>query len=188
MRTETILARAEFDPLIAKYWMLSTLFALAVSIIGLPLVPFWLFFGWGIHQRQYERLECELTERSLNIRRGLWFRVEKHIPLDKIQDVGMKEGPILRKLGLSSLVIETAGQSAAQGVGDATLVGVVDAPGFRDKIIEQRERIIDNLRSGQVATVVPATATAADAHVHDVLVQIRDGLQRIEVLLAKKKG
>jgi len=180
MREENVLLRARFDTKLPKYWMLSTLTVLAVTFIGIPFIPVWLVIGWGIHKKQFEKLECELTERTLNIRRGFLFRVEKAIPLDKIQDVSMKEGPILRYLGLSALGIETAGQSV-QGGSDAQLTGVVDSPEFRDAILNQRDKVVT---AGEVA---PSQAPSAPADV-ELLGEIRDSLSRIEALLVRKHG
>jgi putative membrane protein len=179
MRKETILVRARFDAKLPIYWMLSTLIGLTFTVVGIPLVPVWLLVGRRIHRRQYEALECELTERSLHVRRGFLFRVEKHIPLDKIQDVALKEGPILRRLGLATLSVETAGQTAAQG-GDATLVGVVDAPDFRDAILEQRDRV--------VAAASSSSDPRPAATPESALVAIRDSLLRIEALLQRRES
>ena len=179
MREEKVQLEAEFDERLPHYWLLSAIFVLAVSFIGIPIIPFWLVFGRRLHRKQYERMECELTERTLNIRRGFLFRVEKNIPLDKIQDVAMKEGPILRYLGLSALAVETAGQSAPQGAGDATLVGVVDAPAFRDAILNQRDRIV---------AAGPASGARAEPPAEGLLVEIRDSLRRIEGLLERDRS
>lgn len=187
LRKETILQAARFDPKLPKYWMANALIMMVVTVIFIPLVPVWLFFGWSLHRKQYERLECHLTDRSLNIRKGLIFRVEKNIPLDKIQDVGLREGPLLRWLGLASLVIETAGQSSPQGGSDAHLVGVVDAPAFRDAVLDQRDAVVANLRG----TPPPATesqgaaASATDAQI-ELLREIRDSVQRIESRLDQR--
>ncbi len=176
-----MLVKARFDRKLPHYWMIGTLLVLACTLIGIPLIPFWLVLGWRVHRKQYERMECELTERSLNIRRGFLFRVEKNIPLDKIQDVAMKEGPILRHLGLSALAIETAGQSSPQGGSDATLTGVVDAPGFRDVILNQRDLVAGVLTGAGTGDALLAGLTGDE----NVLLEIRDSLHRIEGLLAR---
>lgn len=178
MRDEKVILKARFDSKLPLYWMLTTLWVLLLSIAGIPLIPIWLVVGWGVHRKQLERLECELTERSLNIRQGVFFRVEKNIPLDKITDLAMREGPILRWLGLASLHAETAGQGA--GVGNAQLSGVIDAPAFRDAVLDQRDRIV---ATGAAAAAPSPSASAADAA---VLVEIRDSLHRIEGLLGAR--
>ncbi len=176
MREERELRRAVFDEKLVTYWMIGSLILLAVTFVGIPLIPVWLFVGQGFHRRQWERMECVLTEKTLNVRRGVFFRVEKNIPLDKIQDMAMKEGPILRRLGLSSLTVETAGQSQPQG-GDASLTGIVDAPAFRDAVLNQRDLVVGGLQPS-------ASREDEDA----LLLQIRDSLQRIEGLLAQRSS
>ena len=141
MRNETVLREAHFYSKLPSYWMISTLIGLTATVIGIPFIPLVLIFGWAFFQKRFDALQCRLTERSLHIKRGVIFRSEKNIPLDKIQDIGMTEGPLLRRLGLASLAVETAGQSSPQGAADAALVGVVDAPAFRDAILEQRDKV-----------------------------------------------
>jgi len=188
VRQETILQAADFDTKLPKYWMAQALLMMLVTIVFIPVIPFWLFFGWNFHRKQYARLECHLTDRSLNIRKGLIFRVEKNIPLDKIQDVGLREGPLLRWLGLASLVVETAGQSNPQAGADAHLVGVVNAPAFRDAVLDQRDPVVANLRGPAAPAALPSAAakdagrSSAEA---ELLREIRDSLQRIEGRLEK---
>jgi putative membrane protein len=175
MRQETILRKAVFDAKLPKYWTLLGTFVFLATVVGIPLIPIFLIIAWPIHRARFERLECELTDRSLNVRRGLLFREEKNIPLDKIQDVAMKEGPLLRKLGLASLSVETAGQRNPEG-SDAALVGVVDAPAFRDAVLEQRDLVVAGVTLAPEAAPVPGG---------DVLIEIRDALHRIEGLLGR---
>ncbi len=47
--------------------------------------------------------ECELRQRSLNVKRGFCFRTEKTFPLEKIQDLTLREGPLLNYFGISQL-------------------------------------------------------------------------------------
>jgi putative membrane protein len=184
MREETVIARAAFDEKLPTYWMLNALTILFFTFIGIAVIPVWLFLGWRIHRKQYERLECELTERTLNVRRGFLFRVEKSIPLDKIQDVSMKEGPILRHLGLSALGIETAGSSGPQGGADAQLTGVVDAPAFRDAILNQRDLVVS--ASGPAPAGGATSATAPPPSDGSTLEEISATLKRIEALLERE--
>lgn len=181
MRQETTLLEAKFDPKLKTYWMLTTQVILLISIIGVPLMPLWLLFGWNVHSKQYERLSASLTDRSLNIQKGWLFRLEKNVPLEKIQDLTMREGPLLRWLGLALLHVETAGQNVAGG-GSAHLVGVVDAPKFRDAVLTQRERVSEGTDSRTPAHVAATAASTAGA---SELGEIRDSLQRIEALLER---
>ncbi len=180
MRQEKTLLVAEFDPKLVRYWMLGAQLSLLVLVVTIPIMFVWIFVGWGFHRKQFDRMSATLTDRSLNIRRGLIFRVEKNVPLDRIQDLTMMEGPLLRWLGLSRLHIETAGQNVGGG-GGAHLVGVIDAPAFRDAVLDQRDRINDASHGAQpAATAGAGEGLAASGPGSDVLVAIRDSLGRIE--------
>jgi len=178
---DPILLQARFDPRLEFYFMLQAQLVLLVTLFGIFAMPFWFFLGRPIHKRQYDALECELTERTLNVRKGFLFRVQKNVPLDKITDLALREGPILRWLGLCSLTIETAGGGAGTTTGQAALVGVMDADAFRDAVMAQRDKIV---HGGPAAVVAPApAATSGEA---ELLVEIRDGLGRIEQVLREK--
>lgn len=179
MRQEKVLQEASFDAKLVTYWMASVQIMLLFIVVTIPLMPIWLVFGWGFHRKQLERLSATLTERSLNIKRGLIFRVEKNVPLDKIQDLTMKEGPLLRWLGLALLHVETAGQNVG-GTGGAHLVGVVDAPKFRDAVLEQRDLLVSKGLETAAPNQLTASSSADDER---AMLEIRDSLLRIEQLL-----
>src|SRR5690606_21290621 len=124
------------------YLLLTYTATLIFSIIAIPLLPFWAFIGpWWV-RRHFAALGCVLTARSVVVRKGVFFRKEVAIPLDKIQDVSLRDGPILRRFGLVSLRIETAGQSTtATGTSEADLVGLTDARDFREQTLALRDRI-----------------------------------------------
>ena len=175
MREEkAIVVSAEFDKRVIGYFWLQTLFLFLISFAFIPLIPIWLIVGRVFHKKQYENLSCELTERSLNFRKGVVIKVQKNIPLDKITDLAVNEGPLLRHFGLCSLMIETAG--SAQG-STGHLFGVVDPLEFRDKVLAQRDMVTSN---------IGAQAAAPAAANDGVLVDIRDTLQRIEKSLADR--
>ena len=139
-----VLERAEFDPKLRTYWFWNAALVLLVSIVGIVVLPFWLLgFGQWWTRRQFRAMEAELCERSLAYRRGVLFKVEKTIPLEQIQDLTLREGPLLKALGLCSLSIETAGQSATSG-SDARLTGVRDARVFRDAVLTRRDVVRGN--------------------------------------------
>jgi putative membrane protein len=178
---EAILLRAEFDARLPKYFLFVSSLSIAATFIGIPFLLFWLMgLGLYIHRRQYESLGCELTPRALNIRRGFLFRTQTNIPLDKITDLAVNEGPVLRYLGLCTLSVETAGGGAGTNMGQASLPGIVNAVGFRDAVLAQRDLITD---PGTVER--QAAPPSMPEHVVTLL-EIRDSLHRIEQLLEKK--
>ena len=164
MPQDEILLHARFDPKLRHYWFWSTAWWLAMSCAGVMVLPLWILgLGQYICARRLEAQKATLTARTLHLQSGIWFRVEKHVPLDKVQDLSLREGPLLRALGLATLSVETAGQSQ-QGASDATLTGLLDAAAFRDAVLAQRDR----LAAGSSVQAPPEL---------QVLVEIRDILK-----------
>jgi len=149
------------------YWWLSAMFALTVSFVGIPLLIIWLPFGWLVHRKQYDHLACALTNRSINIRMGWLFKKQQNIPLDKLTDVSIHEGPILNALGVVKMTFETAGSTPF------SLTGVKDGPKFRDIVLKQRDSL----------TISPGIS-GQESPSNDVLVEIRDILQQISANLS----
>ena len=182
---DQILLRAEFDRRLPAYFMLQAQMVLLGMVVTIPIMPVWFFFGRGVHRRQYENLLCELTARSLKVKRGVLLKVQQSIPLDKITDIAVYEGPILRYLGLCSLRIETAGGGQGASTGQAMLPGVVDAEGFRDRVLAQRDAVVLD-GAGATAMMLEAAPRAkaqGDGRSEAgeaVLIEIRDTLRRIE--------
>ncbi|MEQ9310579.1 MAG: PH domain-containing protein [Balneolaceae bacterium] len=164
-----VLKEAEFNPRLKTYINLYGVFMMLIMFITIPFIPIWLIIAPFFINKYYERLECELTSRSLRFKKGFIVQTEKTIPLDKIQDLTFKEGPLLKKLGLSILKIETAGNSAT-GSADLSLIGVIDAHNFRQMVFDQRDKVTDNTSSG----------SHESESVVEVLKDIRDALKRVE--------
>jgi membrane protein YdbS with pleckstrin-like domain len=168
--------RAEFNPLIRPYLVVTIGFTLAATIIGLPLALIW-FLGagqwWARHY--FDRLDCTLDDKVLRFRKGILFQIEKTIPLENIQDVAFIEGPLLRHFHLSTLKFETAGSSHGEGA-NMQLTGIIDAHAFRNDIMARR----DALKSkGSSANVSAADAQLAvlqgiSAKLDELLVLARD--------------
>ena len=160
----------EFDPKVKVYWWLGAMLVQASTVIGLFVVPFWLILGLPVHQKQFEGLSCSLTDRSLNIRTGWLFKKQQNIPLDKLTDVSIHEGPILNAFGVVRMHFETAGSAPF------ILTGVKGGPQFRDLVLKQR----DSLSSQPVMA-------AQNSQSDDVLIEIRDLLKDIRTNMASKE-
>jgi putative membrane protein len=127
----------------------------------------------------------------LNVRRGFLLRIQQNIPLDKITDLALYEGPILRYVGLCSLRIETAGGGQASSTGQAMLPGVVDAEGFRDRVLAQRDAVVldgagTSMALREAGQATPSGTPAQTLGSEAVLVEIRDTLGRIEQRLGER--
>jgi len=163
-----VLHKAKFNPRIKSYVLWYTSLILILSVFLIPLLPFWLIFGNIYLNRYFERLECELTTRSLRFKKGYIFQTERTIPLDKIQDLTFKEGPLLKHFGLSILKIETAGNTG-QTSADLSLIGIVDAVNFRNMVFDQRDQVTDM-----------GSSSEATESTTDLLLDIRDTLRSID--------
>jgi len=180
-RKATSLQVAEFDPILKKYVYFGSAFALFASVVGIVILPFWLIFGNLYITRYFDNLYCELTTRALHFKKGIWFQTERTVPLDKIQDLTFHEGPVLRWLGLSKLMIETAGQSS-QGMSDMSLTGIINSRQFRERVLDQRDEITDR-GSYQGST---DSSGENDESLAPILQEIHKTLKSIEQKLDQK--
>lgn len=170
----TLLLRGTFSQKLRIYLFCYFTAVIAATVVGIVVLPIWLVIGPYWVKRYHAALRCEVTDRNVVIGKGLLFRRELTIPLDKIQDISIREGPLLSAFGLLQLRIETAGQSSSPGgKSDADLVGLIDARTLRDRILEQRD----------VLAVPDAAPIDSD---RQILTDMRDALLRIEALLATR--
>ena len=100
------------------------------------------------------------------------MRSEATIPLNRITDLRLQDGPLMRHYGLRGLKVETAGQSSGPGTSESDLLGLVDAVEFRDAVLRQRQQLLDTDMTG--------TDSPAVGGVADILTEIRDILARME--------
>ena len=147
----------EFDRKIIVYWWIMANLGLLVSFVGIIAMVVWIPFGWIVHKKQYEHMSGALTDRSINMRMGWLFKKQQNIPLDKLTDVSIHEGPILNAFGVVRMQFETAG--AAPFI----LTGVKNSDQFRDIVLQERDSLVANPKQ---------SAPSDDSN--DVLVEIRD--------------
>ena len=173
-RNETIIQEGHFRKKdITTYLILSYSIAMACTIVGIVLIPIVIPLVMLIAPRIIGTWECTLTNRAVHVKKGLFIKVKKTIPLEKITDVGSVQGPIMRRFGLYSLTFETAGQSggATQGGALVKLLGIRDSEAFRDLVLDTRD----------AANPVGASSKiSAEPSEESVMIEIRDSLLRIE--------
>ncbi|MDE2978904.1 MAG: PH domain-containing protein [Acidobacteriota bacterium] len=175
---EAVLRQATFNPKVRTYWLLMGALILTVSIVGIPLLIFWFPIGYALTGRYLERVRCVLTEKNLHVARGVLIRQEKTVPLDKITDLAMSHGPIMRSLGLRGLSVETAGQSGPGSL--IKLVGIEGTEEFRAAVLAQRERMGGVGGTAAAPSPGAAAAAATGGESAELLTEIRDALLRIE--------
>lgn len=177
--------RAEFNPLIRPYLVATIGLTMICTIIGIPVAIIW-FLGlgqwWARHY--FDKLECELTDKSIRFRKGILVQIEKTIPLENIQDVTFIEGPILKHFNLSTLKFETAGQSH-HGASNMDLTGIIDSREFRNQILAARD-VLKHREHGRSS--LPATNISVDQReLVDVLRRIESQLEGIALQMRERK-
>ena len=166
---ETIL-EAQFDRNVTGYyrWMVSGF--LVITVVGILLIPFWLLLSSWYGREHLRRLSARLTTQALELRKGVFFRSESTIPLNRITDLRVHDGPLMRHYNLRGLKVETAGQSGNTG-SEGDMVGVIDAAEFRDAVLRQRQVVLD---------AEQAAESSETGGVAEILTEIRDILARME--------
>lgn len=180
MPQERILREAAIAPNAVRYQTLAALVGMGISIFGIPLIPIVVPIVRWYWTRHYARLRVMLTTRELKVHRGVLNREEKSIPLEKITDLAVFQGPIMRRLGLKGIKVETAGQSSGAGA-LVSIIGIEDTDDFRDGVLAQRDRIADR-EEGVPAAAAPAPAAeaAGDRALLEVVTEIRDLLRTMQ--------
>jgi putative membrane protein len=178
-RQDRIIRSASFNPKVKTYWLISGALIMVATIVGIPLLLFWIPLGMYFTQRYLDRMECVLTAKTLKVKKGILVRVEKTIPLEKITDMALVQGPVMRWLGIEKLTVETAGQSGAGAL--VALIGIEHAMEFREAVLDQRDRVAEKSASSEPAEAGSVAAGSSDAALQD----LRDSVLRIEALLTR---
>lgn len=105
-------------------WLAAPVLALVAGLAGALLAV-----------RRHRRTRWKLDDRGLALRRGNWWQNETHVPLSRVQHLDLKRGPAERGLGLSTLVVHTAGTKVAA----LSIAGLAadDAERLRERLAHQ---------------------------------------------------
>lgn len=83
-------------------WILIGITVLAVlGAVWSFINPFLLYKSW----------RYDIDEEFLQLKSGVFNEVHQLVPMTKIQSVATKQGPLLRKYGLCSVMVDTMGSS-----------------------------------------------------------------------------
>jgi len=187
MTEPTILRQASFDPKVKTYWIMGPVIVLSIFIITIPIAIIYALIARVLTDRVLANMSCELTEHTLDIKKGIWNKTESTIPLEKITDLQLFQGPIMRHFGLHGFKVETAGQSSPTGGALVNIVGIVDTKDFRRAVLDQRDKLATGGALISTAPVAhPPADAVGDSQTTDLLTEIRDSLFRIERGLAEK--
>jgi membrane protein YdbS with pleckstrin-like domain len=91
-----------------------------------------LYLLW-LCQHQANSLRCRLEGSTLRVSSGVFFLYHKSIPLERISDVALVQGPLLRFFGIWEIRVQTSGTAY-----EAKFVGVCEPENVREQILSHR--------------------------------------------------
>jgi len=139
--------------------------ALLIACIFLPLL-YWV-------PRYYDSVVYRVDGEEISWKRGVWFKNTGIVPYSKVTNVDIGQGPLSRRMGLSTVKVQTAGYSATSGSkAELSMSGIE-----RDE--ELRELIVSQIRSGRTGVARPTKEGAVE---ESILAE----LKAIRVLMEKK--
>jgi membrane protein YdbS with pleckstrin-like domain len=145
-----------------------------VAIAVLIVVVLALFLAWML--LYYASMEYELRDDELSWRRGVWFRRTGIVPYSRITNIDIRQGPVMRALGISNLAIQTAGYSG-QMTAEIVLEAMEHAEDLRAALRAQVRGAAGGDGTGSGPSVPAPTDTG---------LQILDELRRIRALLEER--
>lgn len=98
-------------------------FAAAVVVAMLAFFAVFAVFGYASIRLDWEMRWYVLTDRSLRIREGIVFMREVTLTLANVQELKVSQGPIQRALGITDLIVDTAGGGGSAASGRASIYG-----------------------------------------------------------------
>jgi len=153
-------------------------FEVDLWILGGFVIAILLFSIWtGLY---YNSMWYELREDEMSWKRGIWFRKTGIVPYNRITNLDIKQGPIMRALHISTLSIQTAGYSG-QAMPEIRIEAIVHAEELRELI---RTMVRSTSRWGDgTGTGAPSPMPVAPG----IEIQILEELQKIRALLEQKR-
>ena len=140
--------------------LLSMPIALFFAVLLCCLVVVFGFFVYWV-KLYYQSMWYELHEDEMRWKRGVWFRTTGIVPYNRITNLDLKQGPVMRWLRISTLSIQTAGYSG-QAVPEIRIEAIEHAEELRELVrtlVRQSGSGIHNDGTGTSAPVQSSTGS-----------------------------
>ena len=152
------------------------------AIIGGLVVLTVPFIIWT--RLYYDSMFYELHGDELRWRRGVWFRTTGIVPYNRITNLDLKQGPLMRYLGISTIAIQTAGYSG-QAVPEIRIEAIEHADELRE-LLRNAVRSCSGSGDG-TGTGTKAPAANEPFATTGTSLLILDELKKIRMLLEQQK-
>ena len=132
-----------------------------------------IFVAWV--RLYYQSMWYELRDDEMSWKRGVWFRRTGIVPYNRITNLDVIQGPVMRRVGISTLSIQTAGYSG-QAVPEIRIEGIEHADDLREllrSLVRQSGMYNDGTGGGAPSITVPT-----DQKIIEELVKIRTLLEQ----------
>jgi len=139
---------------------------IGITCIGV-LVLLVIFGSWT--RLYYVSMWYEMKEDEMGWKRGVWFRRTGIVPYNRITNLDIIQGPVMRLLGISTLSIQTAGYSG-QAVPEIRIEGIEHAEELRELIrsLVRQSAAHDDGSGGSIPVAV-----SGDQKIVEELIKIR---------------
>ncbi|MFW5937659.1 MAG: PH domain-containing protein [Halanaeroarchaeum sp.] len=107
------------------------------SASGVPLAVLFGAFAVGYEIAHYRHFSYEVTEDTLDITSGVFFRRDREIPLGRIQNVDVSRDVLARLTGVAVVSIETAGGGETEA--SLRYVGLAEARRLQEQIRHRKK-------------------------------------------------
>ena len=106
-------------------------------LYGLALAAIYFLFAKWLIEWQIDALNYRIEGRTLRVDSGVFFLKRKGVPLDRITDFALVQGPLMRLLGIWALQVQTAGVGTPTP--EATLIAIENPEKVRDELLRRRD-------------------------------------------------
>ena len=156
---------------------------IVTAILVATAVIVLLFAIWT--RLYFDTMEYELHDDEMRWRRGVWFRTTGIVPYNRITNLDLRQGPVMRWLGISSLSIQTAGYSG-QAVPEIRIEAIEHAEELRE-ILREYVRACSGRGDGTGTGVQAPRIVDSPVATTGTSILILDELKRIRQLLEQQK-
>ena len=159
------------------------LFTGSVILSGLLIVSVF-FVVWT--KLYYASMFYEIHDDELRWRRGVWFRTTGIVPFNRITNLDLKQGPLMRFLNISTISIQTAGYSG-QAVPEIRIEAIEHAEELRE-MLRTLVRSCSGTGDGTGTGRQPGKGVGEPVIPAGTGLLILDELKKIRLLLEQQSG